>query len=50
MNLRPSEESQVKSRTAQEGADSEAGFAKQSTDESPQFQQKRKSLVSIKNV
>ena len=37
MNLRPTEESQFKSRTAQEGAAGEACFAKQSTDKSPQF-------------
>ena len=37
INLRPTEKSQVKSHTAREGADSEAGFAKQSTDRSPQF-------------
>ena len=34
-NLRPTEESQFKSRTAQEGAASEAGFAEQSTDNVP---------------
>ena len=48
-----------KSRTAQEGAASEAGFAEQSTDKSPQFQGiskdipffvERKTLISIKNV
>ena len=38
MNLQPTEESQFKSRTAQEGAAGEACFAKQSTDKSPQFQ------------